>query len=73
MTAVLSNESAFEASDLDKVSFKRKQTNAAGITTSTNVEIPILNSESDNEAFLYLLSQFALARRVFGWNNGDVV
>ena len=37
------------------------------------LKIPILNSESDNEAFLYLLSQFAHARRVLGWNNGDVV
>ena len=61
----------FDPSEAETVSFSKKKTNPDGSVESTKCTITIVNSESSEEAFLYLLSQFKHARRTLEWTGGD--
>ena len=68
---VLTIESSFDPSTLDKVSFSRKTTDDNGVSTSIKCEIPIITSKDGNEAFLYFLVQFDHARAALQWEDGN--
>ena len=61
----------FDPSEAETVSFSKKKTNPDGSVESTKCTITIVNFESSEEAFLYLLSQFKHARRTLEWTGGD--
>ena len=68
---VVTIKSKFKADELDYVSHSRKETNANGVEKSKKVKVPILNSESSDEEFLYMLAQFKHARSALQWDDGD--
>jgi hypothetical protein len=69
---IVSLKSKFDPTELETIEHARKVT-VEGVEQSTKVKVPLLTSESGDEAFLYLLTQFKHARTVMQWTTGPIL